>query len=553
MAARLRSSFLVGIALACSASRGHAQVPAGDPERFRIRHIEILTRDVFSAEEAERRMLYRFVNGLHVPTREGVVRAELWFDEGDRVSREQAEELERNLRASGLFASVAVELVEVDDPQGDEPVADLVVDTRDKLSVLFGGVGELAGGVGGYRAVLGETNLFGTGDSLILDLRESDLGERHVGISFTDRHFFDPRLRLKGSFGSTEEGDFFSLDLRRRMRHLEDPWSWGVLTGRLEDAVDYFASGETVAEVPRRASGSRAFVEHAWGGRDDRRSLGFSVAYDDTEYDPAVGEDSIDVPGDTRRLTVGSYFRRRDVTRRELVDHLDSLDFTEDVELGWWPELFVAGVARDEEGVSQHVEPYVRASVRTAGAPAPDTFVTLAVGGDLRTYAGDTQGSSFSGALHGYHFAARRHTLAASLAYDEALEREDLPAQLTLGEDNGLRGYPAREFSGTRRVRLNVEDRIDTGLEYRSVHLGVVLFADAGWVGGEAQSPDDVMTSIGCGLRLGSSELFGGGVLRIDLGFPLTDAPGVPSAPSLSLALGQVFTFFGNASLLPGR
>ena len=123
--------------------------------------------------------------------------------------------------------------------------------------------------------------------------------------------------------------------------------------------------------------------------------------------------------------------------------------------------------------------------------------------------------------------------------------------ELTLGEDNGLRGYPAREFSGSRRVRFNFEDRIDTGLEFRTVRLGLVPFFDTAWIGdNEWGSP---LASVGLGLRIGSPEIFGRGVLRFDLAFPLTEVGGESFDPSLSIALGQVFTFFGNSSLLTSR
>jgi outer membrane protein assembly factor BamA len=130
-------------------------------------------------------------------------------------------------------------------------------------------------------------------------------------------------------------------------------------------------------------------------------------------------------------------------------------------------------------------------------------------------------------------------------------EGEDLPIELTLGEDNGLRGYPAREFSGTRRLRFNLEDRIDTGLEVRTVRFGLVPFFDAAWIGDEGWGSP--LASVGVGLRIGSPEIFGRGVLRFDLAFPLTEVGGESFDPSLSIALGQVFTFFGNSSLLSSR
>jgi hypothetical protein len=135
---------------------------------------------------------------------------------------------------------------------------------------------------------------------------------------------------------------------------------------------------------------------------------------------------------------------------------------------------------------------------------------------------------------------------------DVAAERQDLVPQLTLGEDNGLRGCPAREFSGIRYARLNLENRIDTGLEVLSVRLGAAAFCDVGWMHDPSQglSMSDPIRAVGVGLRLGSSHLFGSKVLRLDVAWPLDDYGGEDYGVSVSFATGQVFTVFGNASEL---
>ena len=160
-------------------------------------------------------------------------------------------------------------------------------------------------------------------------------------------------------------------------------------------------------------------------------------------------------------------------------------------------------------------------------------------------------GWTAAAALHAFQLSLPRQTLALSLAYDEVFESENLPLQLNLGEDSGLRGYPAREFAGTERYRLNLEDRIDVGASWRSFDLGMVAFFDAGWIAAGQPDLDDALRSVGLGLRIGSSEVLGSGVLRLDFSFPLDDFAGEDYDPLVSLAYGQVFGFYGNASTLP--
>ena len=141
-------------------------------------------------------------------------------------------------------------------------------------------------------------------------------------------------------------------------------------------------------------------------------------------------------------------------------------------------------------------------------------------------------------------------TLAASVRFDRAEDQQGLAPQLTLGEDNGLRGYPARQFASDRLWLVNLEDRIDTGVELWSVHLGLVAFADLAWIADQQQglSSSRPVRSVGVGVRLGSSELFGSNVFRLDVAVPLDDVRGQDFGVSISASAGQVFDYFGNAT-----
>jgi hemolysin activation/secretion protein len=178
--------------------------------------------------------------------------------------------------------------------------------------------------------------------------------------------------------------------------------------------------------------------------------------------------------------------------------------------------------------------------------------LTLDAIGSARWYAGSEQGWFLTAAAHAFQMSLPAQTLAASLTFDAAFDVQGLAPQLTLGEDNGLRGYPAREFGGSRIVRLNIEDRIRTGIEILSVHVGAAGFFDVGWVHGESQdlSLGEAIKSVGVGLRFGSSELFGRNVGRVDFAWPLDDVNGVSYDLSVSFSAGQVFSFFGNATEL---
>ena len=125
---------------------------------------------------------------------------------------------------------------------------------------------------------------------------------------------------------------------------------------------------------------------------------------------------------------------------------------------------------------------------------------------------------------------ATRHLLIgrAGLRWGHNLDPE---VQLLLGAESGLRGYPVRQFAGTRSLLLSAEERWfvadDIG---QVVSLGVAAFVDSGfaWPEGESLSLSDLKTAVGGSLLIGSNRLFlvNGGV-RLDLGYGVSSVPEV--------------------------
>jgi hemolysin activation/secretion protein len=113
--------------------------------------------------------------------------------------------------------------------------------------------------------------------------------------------------------------------------------------------------------------------------------------------------------------------------------------------------------------------------------------------------------------------------------------------QVLLGGNSGLRGYNPREFSGTKRIRLNLESRT-IFWEHPLIVVGSAIFADVGYIWtGDAVEIGIPRRSVGFGLRLGIPKLSGSRVYRADLAYPL-DGPGRPSfKPVFTYAIGHAF------------
>jgi hypothetical protein len=249
-----------------------AQETTGEARPLRSVRVEVA--DVFPAQEARDKPLYNLLNALHVTTLERTVWRELWMRPGDPVTPEIAAEIERNLRRTGLFSSARAEL----QPTADGGV-DLVVRTRDRFSFTAGASGFSAGGVDGFNVNLGENNLFGKGDALTVSFAENSEGETSGGVNYLDRHFHGTRQRLRLSAGETDEGQRFSVAFDRPLWHLEDDWAWGTSFGFAESDTDYFAGGDTVAEVPVESTSASAFVSRTGGPRFERTTWGLELTF----------------------------------------------------------------------------------------------------------------------------------------------------------------------------------------------------------------------------------------------------------------------------------
>jgi hemolysin activation/secretion protein len=115
-----------------------------------------------------------------------------------------------------------------------------------------------------------------------------------------------------------------------------------------------------------------------------------------------------------------------------------------------------------------------------------------------------------------------RQTMAVNLS-SILTSRVDAPFQISLGENEGLRGYEFKYFTGQNSILFNLEDRIFTPFKSRLFGIGLVGFLDAGyvWSGDEHLKFSDLPVSVGFGLRLALKKAQSARVIRIDFAVPL--------------------------------
>lgn len=486
--------------------------------------------------------LYQFANKLHTVTREKVILREVWLRPGDTITTADAEELERNLRRLDLFARVRVTLEPSDrTPEG----VDLVIDTADRLSIVASAGGSFLGGIGEVNFSIGENNLFGLGHQLVFGYAENTEGELLGSVAYDNVLIASNDVYAGASIGQTEEGEFAVATVTNRFLNFDDDTFWRIRAERESQRDDFFAAGESVAEVPRSDETLSLQWQRRLGVPERFVRIGPVATFSNTRFSEPVGQQAnlITQPEDDQSLFGGVLLAIDSNREFERLTGLDTLRFEQDVVLGHSAQV-LAGLERRRTNSTDLVLPRVSLRARATNTLMANNYLNAALSATASVDGGALAQWSFVAASTFFNTRLNHHTFGARIRYASAFNRDGLPPQQTLGETNGLRGYPAREFNGEQSLLINVEHRWRTPWQVATLELGTVAFADAGWVGDRGDSGwlSDARTSAGGGIRIGSPQFLGSLIVRLDVAFPLGNSAN-EFDPTLSLAVGQVFGF----------
>lgn len=541
---------------------------AKDAEGKKIGEIVVVRHDVFVEDE----VWPTFLNGLHWTTQDGIVRRELLFEVGEPYQQARIDESARKLRDQVIFAFVRIVPVVPTSGKADE--VDVLVFTRDLWSLRLESAFGLTGSVIDNLALtLIERNLLGRNYQAALSF-DLDPGTWAVGELFVDRRLFGSRWQFSESFelvfgrmGSTAgdlEGTRGSVgvglplwDLRPRYG-VEASAAWNVTTRRQlsGDSLltwDDAATPETEA-VPRvwdqslvklALQGVRQMGDGSGGSWVHRFYFGYGAYL--TDYTPNVDTGlAADSPERARfvdevlppsRRQLYPYFRWQSFTPHWAnFRDLAAFGLTEDVRTGPWIDLAFAaplvafGSAKDALTLE--------ASAGLVLAPE--------LGGDRALF--DLRAGMYArvegGALIDQDYSVRFRTASPRFVLGRVIASIDLVSRVadsgrtlvSVGGDNGLRGFASQAFYGfgVDRLRANVELRTPP-VVLGSVHIGGVLFYDAGGVG-DGPASLDLHHALGLGLRMLLPQ-FNRFAFRLDLGFPLDH--GGAERPALLFSLGS--------------
>jgi hypothetical protein len=537
---------------AALAARGLSVEPS--PEGKRIAFIVVAREEVFLENELTLPLILpkfapTWPNTFHALTAEDVIRRELLLDVGDAYTTDRVEESMRNLRALSIFALVRMVAVKSAEPGS----VGLLVYTRDiwslRLETSFAGAGTALN----LGATLSERNFLG---------RNKQVSGRfflnpksfYVGEAYVDPRLLGGDLRLSQYFDlifnrarSEPEGSRGGLSLSDPFRDLRQTWSWSAsalyasFVNRQLDGTDIVLAGpgpngvavtcepqgpECWRSVWEDDSYSASLAGSYRRGERYKQTFSLGAAVSDREVDPNA-ETGLTAEQEAEfRATILPKTRRQIypfvsydlfVPEYAVYENLSSFGRSENVRVGPSTEgtlrlpLAAFGSSTNSvvfEGAAGYVlgdgdslgELAVSAKARLEDGKVVDELATALLRGATPSFL-------FGRLIGRIDWAGRRNDTEHT--------------QVTLGGDNGLRGYASGEFRvfGGNRLRGNLEYR-SLPLVLESVHVGAVVFYDVGSVySALAQAHFD--QSIGAGLRVLFPQL-NSTPFRLDLGVPLT-------------------------------
>ena len=497
-----------------------------------VDQIVINNQNIFDLNTPSEQLWYtKIINRLHYRTRESTIRRELFLREGRSYHPEILDETERYLRRRPYLADARI--------SADTPVdhhTNVTVWTRDSWSTDPGFNFSSAGGQSKYRFHLDEKNLFGTGTHISTEFSK-DADRNTLQFEYDNRNLFGRHDELTMGYGHATDGinkrfkyahPFYAIWEKREygvnvfQRSREQSLlTGGSVSGRYKEDVQTYD-----AYYGRRLSGNMNSAFRLTGGYrfGDRHRKAVS------NLSPALVPPSQRLSG----LFIEGEWDRQHFIKRT---NLDAFNRVEDINLAPVVSLETFGnlfAGENQRGVE------IKGNFDKGFAFGERHLVKNNLNFFAKYDHNGLTNSTLSTNTYWYYSWRSAHTFVMHIQSDLGLHL-DGSNPITLGGENGLRGYPTHNFSGNWKLLFNIEDRIFTPVTFfHTIRLGGVFFYNAGDAGTGHLGP--LKQSVGLGLRLGILRSATTSVIRMDMATALQPKY-VPSGKRLefSVSTGQAF------------
>jgi len=469
-------------------------------DRPRIDTIVVDNRNVFDEDDPAPGWMANLANGLHIRTRQSVIRRRLLLNRGDRFDLARMEESERALRSLGVFRQVRVDTV----TQADGRLAVHAV-TSDGWSTQPQASFTSVNGEQTWNVGIVERNFLGTATELAL-VYGRDPDRSRLDFEFVNPHFFGRRTLLNLRYADLSDGNRGAWRFGLPFHETAAPHAvetYGELAhervlrfrdGALLDSSQHYVLRAGLAggvSLKGGATTSRRY-SRLWGGWEWRRE-------DFTASDTALVPYSV--------FTAVRAGIELGMVRFRILEHFNSYARREDVDLS---PMLRAGIVM-QSGVGYEYK-------GQASAVWKRGFAVLRVDANgldtTRTRAQVTVVSQDVG---------RRHTLIAHAEGGIVTDPKPGSEFDPWVEQRGPRLFGLHAFTGTRMTWFVFEDRILLADELLGLFaLGAAPFLEYGgaWY---SDQPPRRGGDAGVSLRFGPTRAVRGEAAELALGYRFGD------------------------------
>lgn len=474
-----------------------------------IRNVYIDRRDIFDPTMQEWFFAGDLVNALHTTTRFDVIEDELLFASGDDLDTTTLQETERNLRRMGVFATVAITTRDV----GTDSV-DVIVLTRDRLSLRPAALLGTGGGITNIGAKLEEINLFGNGtQAMVYGLYRTENNIGWEGMAqLTQRRLFGSEINVLGALRANSVRTDQMLQVTQPYRTMSTPWAFSVgVWNAFGSDFDYRSDAAQRTLLPFHDREVVGWLSQASGERD-RLFTSVSVRLSDVQRVVPSSRQAFD---NTGHVLVAFSSITQSYHRSQFLDGYE----TEDVPEGAWGSAIIGRVF--SLGNGGQTLWYLGGQAEQSRYVAPSLYLHGRI--QAGTGFGDRRARYTYLEINGLgHLKFSEHFVATARIRSQTAWNWTAFRQLVLDFENGLRGYVANGISGENRIITNSELRWFPGWRTWILGWSAVAFYDNGtvWGQGDALSSTRFHHAIGLGLRIHNLKAAGDdAVFRFDLAY----------------------------------
>ncbi|MBE8167053.1 MAG: hypothetical protein HAW66_01630 [Shewanella sp.] len=496
---------------------------------FSVDKIVVVNHTIFDESAENTIFIHRWADELHKTTRKSVILERLNFHEGAIIDVKDIDEAQRLLRAQPYLRDAKVYIAQAD------PISDvssngktIVVETWDNWSLLPTVNYGHSNGDSKYAIGVKEDNLLGLGIGTRVNY-QSNKDRSGYQFSITAPLKLIKHANISADFYNNDDGKRIEFNFEKPFYTLDTRFAYSThyLTDQRVDNLRQ--NGQIIEQYEHDIQ----FINLQFGWLSTQTSN--SIA----RFSLGITKEQHDFDSLPNTLPLTSKPRNRDYLYTwfgyeylqdnfQVLTNIRLINQKEDVNLGWYHSLRFGVETEDRRSANK--PGYQLSWLTTKGYRwGKHLWLFNAKGkATLETrlpnyYKINIQAEYF------YHIAPKW----TSYNKLRLVQSKNLPLDLsnTLGDDNGLRGYPDQYQHGDTSWLATTELRYVPDINlYQLADLGWVLFTDLGHAsGGRAKlnEENNIIGSIGIGARLYSSKSSYGSVAHIDLTYPFTQGTDV--------------------------